>query len=133
MVQPLTYMNNSGVVAKYFASYAVDDVIVVCDNLDLPAGSIRIRKGGSSAGHNGLKSMIEKLGSSDFIRIYIGIGRPVPDHTVVEHVLQRPEPGEERDALEAGIARGAEALAALLNGMPIQEAMVEFNRKVHQG
>lgn len=107
-------------------------MIVVCDNLDLPAGYIRIRKGGSSAGHNGLKSMIGELGSAEFIRIYIGIGRPGPDVAVVNHVLQRPEPGEEREALESGIVRGAEALEALLNGMPLQEAMVEFNRKVHQ-
>lgn len=132
LVQPLTFMNNSGVIAKYFASCAVGDMIVVCDNLDLPAGYIRIRKGGSSAGHNGLKSMIGELGSAEFIRIYIGIGRPGPDVAVVNHVLQRPEPGEEREALESGIARGAEALEALLNGMPLQEAMVEFNRKVHQ-
>lgn len=133
LVQPLTYMNNSGDIARYFSSYDVERLIVVCDNLDLPVGHIRIRKGGSSAGHNGLKSLISQLGSGEFIRIYIGIGRPDASHTVVEHVLQRPEPGGERDALESGIARGAEALEAMLNGMSLQEAMVEYNRKVHQG
>lgn len=109
----------------------MDEVIVVCDNMDLPAGQIRIRKGGSSAGHNGLKSIIAQWGSEAFIRIYIGIGRPDSSHTVVEHVLQRPDPGVEREALEAGIAQGAEALKAILDGKPLQEVMGEFNRKTH--
>jgi PTH1 family peptidyl-tRNA hydrolase len=110
----------------------VHDRIVVCDNLDLPAGQIRIRRGGSSAGHNGLKSVIDRWGSSDFLRIYVGIGRPSAGRTVVEHVLGRPEDGPEREALEAGIVRATDALIALLDGMTLQEAMVAFNRKTRQ-
>ncbi len=122
-------MNNSGAVAQYFPLAPDTKCIVVCDNLDLPAGMIRIRSGGSSAGHNGLKSMIASYGTSDFIRIYVGIGRPVGDATVVDHVLGAPT-GSERIALGDGIALGSKALVQMLGGMGIQEAMLEFNRKV---
>jgi PTH1 family peptidyl-tRNA hydrolase len=132
LIQPLTYMNNSGEIARFFVDVPVHDRIVVCDNLDLPAGQIRIRRGGSSAGHNGLKSVIDRWGSSDFLRIYVGIGRPSAGRTVVEHVLGRPEDGPEREALEAGIVRATDALIALLDGMTLQEAMVAFNRKTRQ-
>ena len=87
LVQPLTYMNRSGLIIGHFipTSHAVSDLIVVCDNLDLPPGMIRIRKGGSSAAHNGLKSLIAHLGSSDHPHLCrIGAGEGT---TVVEHVL----------------------------------------------
>lgn len=76
LVEPLTYMNNSGEVMQYFPDVKAEEIVVVCDQMDLPPGLIRIRRGGSSAGHNGLKSLIDALGSSNFTRIYIGIGRP---------------------------------------------------------
>ena len=93
LVTPLTYMNNSGKVLPFLHPLyeQIEDVIVVCDTLDLPPGMIRIRKGGSSAGHNGLKSLIAYAQSPNFIRIYVGIGRPVPPRTVIDHVLSSPE------------------------------------------
>lgn len=131
LVQPLTYMNRSGQIAHHFipGKYRVEDLVVVCDNLDLPPGMIRIRRGGSSAGHNGLKSLIEHLGSSDFVRIYVGIGRPNPPATVVEHVLQVPGDEQEREALRRGVALASEAVVALCAGASVEEVARAYNRR----
>ncbi len=125
LVQPLTYMNASGNILRHFPDIAASDIIVVCDQLDLPPGMIRIRKGGSSAGHNGLKSLIEQLESGDFIRIYVGIGRPEKGVSVVDHVL-----GHADDELIAkGIRLASQALQDLVEGKPLQEVMVAYNRR----
>ncbi|MGE4583803.1 MAG: aminoacyl-tRNA hydrolase [Sphaerochaeta sp.] len=125
LVQPLTYMNASGKVLKYFPQVAPEDIIVVCDQMDLPSGMIRIRKGGSSAGHNGLKSLMQELDSGEFVRIYIGIGRPSEGVDVVDHVLGK-ETGPD---LQQGIRLGAEALNALIKGDSVQEVMIAYNRR----
>lgn len=90
-VKPMTFMNLSGdsvaPVVKYHNAVA-SDLVVVSDDIDLPVGRIRIRKGGSAGGHNGLKSVIERLGTQDFIRLKIGVGRDRNDRRkVVGHVL----------------------------------------------
>lgn len=85
IVEPLTYMNNSGLVFPGLVK-GEDKVVVIVDNMDLPVGKLRIRNGGSSAGHNGLKSIIGAIGE-DFIRIYIGIGRPPAGVKVPQYVL----------------------------------------------
>ncbi len=130
-VQPLTYMNRSGAIVHYFIPkrFAVEDLIVVCDNLDLPAGMIRVRQGGSSAGHNGLKSLIEALGSSDFTRVYVGIGRPLPATTVVEHVLGIPHDPTEQKELQVGISQAASATLALCRGATVEEVSRDYNRR----
>lgn len=127
LVQPLTFMNASGAVLKHFPTVAAEDIIVICDQLDLPPGMIRIRKGGSSAGHNGLKSLMEHLGSGDFIRIYVGIGRPLDGVSVVDHVLGQPFD----DSLAEGIRLASHALIELVEGKAIQEVMVAYNRRNH--
>ncbi len=79
LAKPQTYMNASGVsVSQLMQKYkiALEDLIVVHDDLDLPLGKIRIRQGSSAAGHNGIKSIIASLGTQDFIRIRVGISRP---------------------------------------------------------
>jgi PTH1 family peptidyl-tRNA hydrolase len=131
LVQPLTFMNRSGAIVHHFIPkhYQVEDLIVICDNLDLPAGTIRIRKGGSSAGHNGLKSLIERLDSSDFIRIYVGIGRPGKGSTVVEHVLGVPHDPIEREALDEGILLAAQAALELCRGKTIEEVSRVYNKR----
>lgn len=131
LVEPLTFMNNSGEIVHHFIPehFTVDDLVVVCDNLDLPPGTIRIRKGGSSAGHNGLKSLIRELGSADFIRIYVGVGRPQPGKTVVEHVLEAPDTIVDREALAQGVALAAEAVMAFCKGASVEEVAREFNRR----
>ena len=91
VVKPMTFMNLSGdsvaPVVKYHNATAAD-LVVVSDDIDLPVGRIRIRKGGSAGGHNGLKSVIERLGTQDFIRLKIGVGRDRNDRSkVIGHVL----------------------------------------------
>jgi peptidyl-tRNA hydrolase, PTH1 family len=74
-----TYMNESGQAVRWLVrkySLNMDDLIIIHDDMDLPPGKIRIRQGGSAAGHNGIKSIISELGSPDFIRVRVGIGRP---------------------------------------------------------
>ena len=90
LVKPLTYMNNSGEALGPMLSYYkldVDDLVVVHDDMDIPAGMVRIRRKGSSGGHNGIKSIIAHVGSEDFARVRIGIGRPPAGWTVIHHVL----------------------------------------------
>ncbi|WP_422479764.1 aminoacyl-tRNA hydrolase [Pleomorphochaeta sp. DL1XJH-081] len=131
LVQPLTFMNRSGEIVHHFIpnKYSVEDLLVICDNLDLPPGTIRIRKGGSSAGHNGLKSLIKHLGSADFIRIYVGIGRPQAPTTVIDHVLGVPEDPSESDALESGIRKAADAAIRLCNGQTVEEVSRVYNKR----
>jgi len=90
---------------------------------------IRIRKGGSSAGHNGLKSLIEHLGNSDFIRIYVGIGRPEEGVSVIEHVLGRIDD----EKIVNGIRLASQALIELVEGRALQEVMVAYNRRSRVG
>ena len=90
LVKPLTYMNNSGEAIGPMLSYykmTADDLTVVHDDMDIPAGMVRIRKKGSSGGHNGIKSIIAHVGGEDFARVRIGIGRPPAGWTVINHVL----------------------------------------------
>ncbi len=122
LVHPLTYMNKSGAVLKYFPDLPM---VVVCDQLDLPAGAVRIRRGGSSAGHRGLSSVIEQKGDGAFIRIYIGIGRPGEGETVLDHVLGKIDD----DAIFDGIARAGEALVSLIEGKSFEEVANEYNRR----
>ena len=90
LVKPLTYMNNSGEAIGPMLSYykmTADDLTVVHDDMDIPAGTVRIRKKGSSGGHNGIKSIIAHVGGEDFARVRIGVGRPPAGWTVINHVL----------------------------------------------
>lgn len=123
IIQPLTYMNRSGSVVKYLNKDK--QLIVVCDQLDLPAGMIRLRSKGSSAGQRGLQSIIEAFGSTEFVRVYIGIGRPSGGQSVVDYVLSESDDPR----LEEGIAKATEALKSLLEGRSVAEVMDEYNRK----
>lgn len=122
LVKPLTYMNLSGeAVAPIARFYHVEpeEMIVVHDDLDLDSGRLRLRTGGSSGGQNGVRSIIERLGTQDFARCRVGIGRPPGRMDPAAWVLQDFTPGEEElfaplrervaDALEAWIFDGIEA------------------------
>ncbi len=90
LVKPLTYMNESGrAIGPLMNFYKLDpeDLIVAHDDMDIPVGTVRIRKKGSAGGHNGMKSILYHVGDENFPRIRIGIGRPLPGWTVVKHVL----------------------------------------------
>ena len=129
LVKPLTYMNRSGnilpaVIGKWKAESR--RVIIICDNMDLPPGEVRIKQKGSSAGHNGIKSVLEYLDSGDFYRIFVGVGRPSPGVSVVDHVLGYDE--HEEHKLAEGEEKAAEAVMAMVEH-PLSRVMNEFNRK----
>ena len=127
LVQPLTYMNASGNIIGSFGKD--DDFVVVCDNMDLAAGGLRIRKGGGASGQKGLNSIAENLGRSDFIRIYIGIGRPAEGTDVLDHVIGVEPAGEKKDAIDKAIEDAARAIVKYINGATVEELQLEFNRK----
>lgn len=129
LIFPLTYMNNSGKVLRYFDIKDPASLVVVCDNMDLACGGLRIRKGGGASGQKGLNSITEKLGSSDFIRIYIGIGRPKDGTKVVDHVLGKETDPELVNAYEQALEDASKAIIAYINGASIEELQRDFNRK----
>jgi PTH1 family peptidyl-tRNA hydrolase len=130
LAKPQTYMNESGraVGAILRGAYAaVSDLIVVHDDLDLPLGSVRVKIGGGHGGHNGLRSLIEYVGSPDFIRVRVGIGRPATGMDSADYVLS-PFSVEERAAAAEAIARAGEAVTAIVREGPAR-AMNIINQK----
>ena len=130
LVKPQTFMNLSGdsiaPVVKYHNA-APADLVVVQDDIDLPVGRIRIRRGGSHGGHNGVRNIIERLGSGDFLRVKIGVGKDRSD--VVGHVLGKFDP-ETRKTMDSVVATAADAVEAILREGP-DKAMNDFNSVTH--
>jgi PTH1 family peptidyl-tRNA hydrolase len=126
LLKPITYMNLSGeAVAQAARRYKVDvsEVLVICDDVNLPLGRLRIRVKGSAGGHNGLKSIIGSLRSDEFPRVRVGIGSASGD--MVDHVLSRFH-SQERQAVHDCTQRAADAVeCALAEGM--DAAMNKFN------
>ena len=124
---PLTYMNVSGAaVAPLSRRLGIEpqEIVVISDDLDLAPGRLRLRQGGSDGGHNGLKSIIAELGSANFKRVRIGIGRPENGRTA-DYVLRGFE-GDEEKSFSAAIDRAAEAVLTIL-GAGMTTAMNKFN------
>ena len=116
LLKPQTYMNRSGFsVAEClrFFKIAPEDLVVVSDDLDLPPGRVRLRTSGSHGGHNGLRSLIEQLGTEQFRRVRVGIGRPQGERSVTGYVLGRWKPGDE-SATQAVMPALLEALTCFL-------------------
>lgn len=112
LVKPLTFMNLSGeAVSAVMAFYKVDpaDVLVVCDDVNLPVGQLRARPSGSSGGNNGLKSVTAALGTEEYSRLRIGVGRGNPARDLADHVLSRFAP-EEMSGIDEAVARAADAI-----------------------
>jgi PTH1 family peptidyl-tRNA hydrolase len=103
------------------------DLLVVCDNLDLSPGSCRLRLRGSSGGQKGLESVISALGTDEFMRLTVGIGRPSHKGKVVGHVLTAPS-RDEAALLAQGVEKAARAVLELLESGP-EEVMNVYNRK----
>ena len=134
LVKPLTFMNLSGeavgALQRYFR-IAVEDVLVVVDDVALPMGRLRVRAKGSAGGHNGLKSIIAGLGTDGFARLRVGVGRGDARRDLADHVLSRVA-GEERDALSEATQVAADA-AELFMTAPIGELMNRFNAAPKDG
>jgi PTH1 family peptidyl-tRNA hydrolase len=114
--RPHTYMNLSGRAAVHLTNrfnVAPADVVVVHDDLDLPSGRLRLRRGGSAGGNNGVKSLIASWRTQDFMRVRIGIGRPPEDEDPVDYVLRRFTPSE-KEVMSEAIPRAADALVSIV-------------------
>ena len=129
LVQPRTFMNNSGAAAAAILRYqklAPHELIAVTDDADLPLGRIRVRPGGGSGGHKGLASLIQQVGTDAFARVRVGVGRDRPGgRELVEYVLAPLSP-EERKRLTVVVDRAADAVIHILD-RGVEEAMNRFN------
>ncbi len=128
IMKPQTYVNLSGDAlreAMHFYKVDVSDVIVLVDDMDTEPGSIRLRLKGSAGGHNGLKSIIQNVGTDEFKRIRIGIGKPWLQ-TTVDFVLSCPKDQDEYNAWKDGISKAAEALEYALK-YSFEKAMNIYN------
>jgi len=130
LAMPQTYMNLSGNAARNLIAYFKVDIsklIVIHDDLDLPFGTVRLKSGGGDAGHKGLKSIISCLGSADFMRIRMGIGKPSDRTPIEDYVLQKFNPDESAQ-LQQIIQSASEAAAEIvISGM--QQAMAKYHTK----
>ena len=128
LMKSRTYMNDSGravaKVVKYF-DVPADRLIVVHDEIDLPPAKLRVKFGGGDNGHNGLKSIRRSLGTGDFYRVRVGVGRPAGDRDPVNYVLSAV-PASEREAYELDIARAADATVALVT-LGLEATQTRFN------
>jgi len=128
LVMPQTFMNASGRAVQMLAGFfkiPAGEILVVHDELDFPAGTARIKQGGGIAGHNGLKDISQRLGSHDYWRLRLGVGRPADKDSGADYVLQKP-PAEEREAIEGAIARALEVMPQILGG-DLQGAMQKLH------
>jgi len=117
LAKPLTFVNGSGEAVKALCDWlkiGKEEILVICDDFNLDKGKLRLRTEGSSGGHNGLESIIESLGSEEFPRLRLGIGRPEEDLDPAEYVLQ--EFGEQEESLvEELIGRACQVVEAVIS------------------
>ena len=129
LMKPTTYMNLSGeAVGEAARFYKLDPghVLVISDDVDLPLGKLRIRTGGSAGGHNGLKSIIQHLGTDQFPRLRVGVGeKPHPDYDMADWVLGKFT-GEDKKTITAAVKRAADAIECIL-AEGIDRGMGKFN------
>jgi len=118
LLAPQTFMNKSGESVAKFANYykiPAAEILVAYDEIDLPVGSVRLKVGGGTAGHNGLTDVVEKLGSPDCARLRIGVGHPGSAAQVVSYVLKRP-PASEQKLIDDSIERARGQLPDIIRG-----------------
>ena len=131
LVQPQTYMNASGAAVSALATYykvKPERILVIFDDISLPVGRIRIRKDGSAGGHNGIKSIIQSLGTDQFPRIKVGVGaKPHPDYDLADWVLSKFSAQEEKDLAPAMENAAKAALMVLDQGT--EKAASAYNGK----
>lgn len=132
LAKPQTYMNLSGESVRglldYYKMDAETEVLVIFDDVSLDVGQLRIRKKGSAGGHNGIKNIIQHLGSNVFMRIKVGVGEKPKDYDLADYVLGHFSK-EEKEMMSEGYKRAVEAVEMILRD-EIDEAMNRFNKKV---
>jgi PTH1 family peptidyl-tRNA hydrolase len=127
LVKPETFMNLSGRSVRQvvdFFQVGLEDVLVVCDDINLPLGKLRLRARGSHGGHNGLRDIQNHLGTPEYARLRIGVGAP-PEEEAVDHVLGRFRPSE-RPVIDDAVAQAAQAVVVWVND-GIEACMNRFN------
>ena len=127
---PETYMNLSGeavksLLKKYDAT--VDDLVVVYDDIDLPAGNLRLRKSGSAGTHNGMRNIVQNIASQNFMRIRIGIGEKPQFMDMADYVLSSPVK-EKKEQIDNAIDRASDCLEKFILGQEFDKLMQEYNR-----
>jgi peptidyl-tRNA hydrolase, PTH1 family len=130
LVKPLSFMNESGRAVREVlreTGSSPSDLLVICDSLDLSPGNARFKQRGSSAGQKGLQSIISSIGTDDFMRIVLGIGRPGHKGEVISHVLSAPSRQEE-EQLDQAVETAARAVLLLLTDGPTR-VMNEINKR----
>ncbi len=129
LVKPQTFMNLSGESVRPWMDYfdlTEEDVVIIYDDMDLPVGKIRLRIQGGHGGHNGVKSLIQHMGTKNFNRIRVGVGRPFPSQDVVSHVLS-PFSKDTVDDMKSSIHESVDAIKYWVNDKTFLETMNEFN------
>ena len=126
LIYPTTYVNNSGLALKYLLNnnkFSLDKVIIISDDINLEEGRLRIRRKGSSGGHNGLNSIINHIGSENFIRLKIGIGKPRSNGDQIKYVLSKVK---NKKIMYKSCEKAAEACLSIMNkGLSI--SMEKYN------
>ncbi len=129
LAKPYTFMNLSGPAVQtlcHFYKIEPPDLLIVCDDVNLPLGRLRVRAVGTEGGHNGLRSIAEALGTIDYSRLRVGVGRGDGRRDLADHVTAEFEP-EERPGIEAAIARAADAVETWVSD-GLAKVMNVFNR-----
>ncbi len=122
LLKPQTYMNISGesvLACKQFYKLDLEDILVISDDIDRPAGTLRYRISGGHGGHNGLRSIIQQCGGNSFHRLRIGIGRPLSSDNIAKYVLSKPST-ETKIAIETALRGSIEHLKDFINELTIQ-------------
>lgn len=133
LMKPQTYMNSSGEAVRLVMDYfkiSPEKLIVICDDIDLPVGSLRIRGNGSAGTHNGMRSIIASIHSEQFTRIRIGVGKDV-SLMLADYVLKKPSKEEQR-VLEEVFQKCVRAAELIVSGR-LSDAQTEFNKKHEAG
>lgn len=134
LAKPLTFMNHSGFAVcrlTHFFQVPPADLLVIVDEVALPLGRLRARRGGSAGGHNGLKSIVEQLGTTEFPRLRLGVGRGDARRDLADHVLSTFAP-DERDTIATAILRAADAVELFVTE-GIERVMNAFNAPEESG
>lgn len=130
ILKPMTYMNNSGRSVAAFANFykfEADEILIAHDEIDLPPGTVRLKRGGGHGGHNGLRDVIPQLGSPDFARLRIGVGHPGNKNAVVGYVL-KPASAEDQGIIDDAVALAVDHFPDIVAGK-YSEVMNSLHRK----
>lgn len=129
LIKPQTFMNDSGRSVRQWLDYydcTEEDIVVVYDDMDLPIGKVRLRQKGGAGGHNGIKSLIDHLGTKQFNRLRVGVGRPYEDQSVVTHVLSPFHKSTHEEVLFS-VKKASDAALYWVDGHTYADTMTNFN------